>query len=164
MSISFVRVFLESQHVALGARRADFLRALVGEAAGGEQGEIGGGTGPGTPKPFLDGTFEVGHGPELAVRGGRLRAEELTWGVLVTLDTHGLALVRGERGAVAAEPAIDQGGHAVVAVEATPVQEAGTAAAGDFGDLGDGIGGAVEADGLVARAGGPIPTVVVGLA
>ena len=72
------------------------------------------------------------------------------------VGTHGLALVGGELGTVAAEAAIDQAAHAVLPEEATPVQEAGAAAAGNLDDLGDGLAGAVEADGLVAGAGGTI--------
>ena len=72
------------------------------------------------------------------------------------MGTDRFALVGGELGAVAADAAIDQAAHAVDAVEATPVHQAGGAAAGNLDNLGDGIAGAVEADGLVAGAGGPI--------
>ena len=104
---------------------------------------------------------EVGHGPKLAVRRGRVRPEELAGGVLVEVSPHQLALLRGELGAVTADAAIDQGGDAAVAVEATPVQEAGAAAAGNLDNLGDGIAGAVEAHGLVAGAGGAVFGAVV---
>ena len=112
-------LFLERQHVALGARRADVLGTLVGEAAVGEEGTIGRRTAPGDAKPVLDGTREVGHGPALAVEGGRRETEELPGSVLVEGGPDGFTLLRGELGAVAAEAAIDQGGHAAGAVAAT---------------------------------------------
>ena len=77
---------------------------------------------------------------------------------------HRLPLVGRELGAVAADATIDQAGHAVGAVEAAPVHQAGAAAAGNLLDLGDGVARAVEPDGLIPGAGRPVLGALVRLA
>ena len=72
------------------------------------------------------------------------------------VGAHHLALVGGEFGTVAADTPIDQAAHAERAVQATPVHEAGAAAARNLDNLGAGIAGALEAHGLGAGAGGAV--------
>lgn len=152
----FFELFLEGHDLGLAARLEHFLAALIAEATVAEQAAVGTRAVPGDTEPQRNGTLKIGDGPELTAGGCRLGPKELTRRVLMEVDTDAGTLRARQLGAIATDPPIDQTDETSNAILSAPFQQAGAAASSNLADVGNGIAQSVEADGLVARAGGAI--------
>ncbi len=111
---------------------------------------------PGDAEPLMHRALKIGDGPEFPGRGCCGWPEELTGRIVVQAGVHLLPLRGSQCGAVAAHTAIDQSGHALVLVQAAPVQQTGPAAARNLADVRDRVPLAVQPYGLIARTRSPI--------
>lgn len=108
---------------------------------------------PRNTEPELNSACQIRNGPELTVGRSGVRAEKLAWRVLMQFGADGLPLRWHELSSVAATTPIDQAWEAMRPVAVAPTQQTGATTTRNFLYLGHRVAGAVQPDGLEARAG-----------
>ena len=138
------------------------LGTLITEAAKVEVAMIGATALLGDPIAVLDGSPQIGDGPELPVSSGCRCSKQVRRGVGMETAFKVLDLAFGQSGAIATQPLVPEGSAPFLAVGRAPFHEAGAATTGDVHNLFHRVANPVEAYGLKASAAGAILTTGVG--